>query len=201
MIFFFSFALFSFPTRGLSSRPLTVGGSPSAIQRYPSIDSASYAVTPFCKHDNCNQQTKDLVLIDSVRPRDLQTWINRKLEKTEESSQSHLYLYSKEFSQMAAAATTKPDTRKGKPMLSLISPFNQTSDICDRYLQIDVQVLGSKVIDGHLMSLHQHDYPSALLDGMKQNLITFPRMKKKTASQSISPPQKNNTRGSRVLLA
>ncbi|KAG1462810.1 hypothetical protein G6F56_005434 [Rhizopus delemar] len=197
MIFFFSFALFTLPSRTLNNQ-LTVGGSSSsAIQRYPSLDSASYAVTPFCKHGDCNKQTKDLVLIDSVRPRDLQTWISRKLEKTEENKQSHLYLYSKEFSQMASVA--KSSTHKGKPMLSLISPFNQTSDICDRYLQIDVQILGSKVIDGHLMSLQQYDYPSALLDGMKKDLITYPRIKKKQENKSISAPQKNNTK-SRVLL-
>lgn len=97
------------------------------------------------------------------------------------------------------ASVAKSSTHKGKPMLSLISPFNQTSDICDRYLQIDVQILGSKVIDGHLMSLQQYDYPSALLDGMKKDLITYPRIKKKQENKSISAPQKNNTK-SRVLL-
>ncbi|CEI96345.1 hypothetical protein RMCBS344292_10510 [Rhizopus microsporus] len=184
MILLFSFALFTLPSRSLNGR-LTVGGSSLMINKqYPLIESPShYDVKPYY-HEN-HQQT-DLVLIDSVRPRDLQTWINHKLEKTESSESSHVYLYSKEFSQMASPMTPSV-IYKGKPMLSLISPYNQTSEICDRYLQIDVQVLGSKVIDGHLMSLQQYEYPSALLDGMKKGLITYPRTPtKKNLSRVIT---------------
>ncbi|KAG1143765.1 hypothetical protein G6F37_006256 [Rhizopus arrhizus] len=198
MILFFSFALFTLPSRISVDNRLTVGGSSMTIQQqYPLIeDGSGYAMTPLC-NENCKEQNTDLVLIDSVRPRDLQTWIHRKLEKDSSKGQSHLYLYSKEFSQMASL--TKTSKHKGnKPMLSLISPYNQTADICDRYLQIDVQVLGSKVIEGQLMSLQQYDYPSALLDGMKKDLITYPRKNYKKEKKSISPPIVNH-KSSRVI--
>ncbi|KAG1048145.1 hypothetical protein G6F43_009446 [Rhizopus delemar] len=191
MILFFSFALFTLPSRMMfNNQQLTVGGS-SVIsrQQYPLIDDgssiSSHSMTPslLCKGD-CKDQSTDLVLIDSVRPRDLQMWINHKLEKKQSDKQSHVYLYSKEFSQMASL--TKTNEYKGnKPMLSLISPYNQTADISDRYLQIDVQVLGSKVIEGQLTSLQQYDYPSALLDGIKKDLITYPRIIKKKPTISI----------------
>ncbi|CAO3703586.1 unnamed protein product [Rhizopus stolonifer] len=167
MILFFSFALFTLPFKDTS--PLTVGGS------FASIDGSGYAVKPSCPHGNCNT---DLVLIDSVRPSDLRTWIHRSLQQKENAS--HLYLYSDEFSQMATLAHSD---KQGKPMLSFVSPYNQTEDA---YLQIDVQVLGSKVIEGHLIQLKQHNQSSALLKGMEKDLITFPVRKRQEKGLRIS---------------
>jgi hypothetical protein len=147
------------------------------------------------------ENTTDLVLIDSVRPRDLQTWINHKLDTTSDSNSAqsnkliswfptsasdsnnnvelndgHVNLYSKEFSQLASLYQSQDDLhRNSAPTISLFSPYNQTADSedqCDSYLQIDVQVLRSTVIKGQLMSLQQYGSAStALLDGMKKDLI------------------------------
>jgi hypothetical protein len=151
--------------------------------------------------------TTDLVLIDAaVRPRDLQTWINHKLDSSSSISASsdlqtwssageqpqthprHIYLYSKEFSQIAPMnpieqqqfATSSGDL----PILSLISPYNQTlsadgeeeEDGCvnssKKYLQIDVQVLRSQVIRSQLLPLQQCETASTLLDGMKKDILS-----------------------------
>jgi hypothetical protein len=146
------------------------------------------------------ENTTDLVLIDSVRPRDLQTWINHKLDTSSSSDSAqnsnklvswfdtpmnnnnaemndgHVNLYSKEFSQLASLYKPQGDHgQNSAPTISLFSPYNQTADSqdqCDSYLQIDVQVLRSTVIKGQLMSLQQYGSAStALLDGMKKDLI------------------------------
>lgn len=126
----------------------------------------------------------DLVLIDAVRPRDLQTWINHKtdvndIETWSEKSegQRHVYLYSPEFSQIAPLNPTHPirTSTQDLPMLSLISPYNVTENCKDedqKYLQIDVQVLRSTVIKSQLLPLQQCDFASTLLDGLKKDLIS-----------------------------
>lgn len=162
--------------------------------------------------------TTDLVLINAaVRPRDLQTWINHKLDSTaatihsdssipassnindlqtwsqgqqKQSSQPrHVYLYSKEFSQIAPMNPSQQfTTNSDLPILSLISPYNQTladgqdedgdqdmdNSGCQvkKYLQIDVQVLRSQVIRSQLMPLEQCETASSLLDGMKKNILS-----------------------------
>lgn len=125
----------------------------------------------------------DLVLIDAVRPRDLQTWINHKTdvndiqtwthEPSVPSSQRHVYLYSEEFSQIAPMNPTQPPftaTTEDLPILSLISPYNVTEDCDKKYLQIDVQVLRSTVIKSQLLPLQQ--CTPSLLDGLKKDLIS-----------------------------
>lgn len=149
---------------------------------------------PYCQTEDCdmalNSNSTDLVLIDAVRPRDLQTWINQK--STEPSTlgdkQRHIYLYSKEFSQIApmnGQASFLSTSTDELPILSLISPYNQSQFIPtttedttmeeetteEKYLQIDVQVLRSTVIRSQLLPLQQCDSASALLDGMKKDLI------------------------------
>lgn len=129
----------------------------------------------------------DLVLIDSVRPRDLQTWINHKTDVNDiqtwsngQPAQRHVYLYSKEFSQIAPMNPThQPFTSTSDlPILSLISPYNITDekepqeDCNEKYLQIDVQVLRSTVIKSQLLPLQQCDFASTLLDGLKKDLIS-----------------------------
>lgn len=194
MIILFSFALFTLPSR--TADRLTVGGS-SVLdnkKQFPLIGSSNYnnvdyAVEQYCQTDDCSssnedkQSTTDLVLIDAVRPRDLQTWINHKLDNSQETQeqQRHVYLYSKEFSQIAPIdpAIHSPFTTDELPILSLISPYNQSAStpsaddtIQDqKYLQIDVQVLRSTVIRSQLLPLEQCDSASTLLDGMKKDLI------------------------------
>lgn len=139
-----------------------------------------------------NNHSTDLVLIDAVQPRDLQTWINHKADDTndiqawsngEQPTQRHVYLYSKEFSQIAPIHQQQSPqfttSTADLPILSLISPYNTTTASasdefhCDqqqKYLKIDVQVLRSTVITSQLLPLQQCD--ATLFDGLKNDLIT-----------------------------
>ncbi|KAI8084170.1 uncharacterized protein B0P05DRAFT_536401 [Gilbertella persicaria] len=213
MIILFSFALFTLPSRTASR--LTVGGGEGhALKKQLPLIGSSIS-DDYCQGGGyeCQQQlqqtnTTDLVLIDSVRPRDLQTWINQKLDvkmnnnrliswpvhkEDQKESTDHVYLYSKEFSQLASlhSPLTTKDNEFQLPTISLISPYNQTvtQEQCDSYLQIDVQVLRSTVIKGQLMSLRQFGSGStALLDGMKDDLITntTQRRRREKRTQKIS---------------
>ncbi|KAI8348666.1 hypothetical protein BD560DRAFT_410647 [Blakeslea trispora] len=206
MIILFSFALFSLPSR--TTNRLTVGGGETnAKKQFPLIDSSISDEAAYCDgYSYCQPppSTTDLVLIDSVRPRDLQTWINQKLDTEEivdnnnkliswlpqrkedkRESSDHVYLYSKEFTQLASFHTAQKNTEEQhtkSATISLISPYNLTvpEDQCDSYLQIDVQVLRSTVIKGQLMSLQQFGPGSvALLDGMKDELIANATQKRR----------------------
>lgn len=103
------------------------------------------------------------------------------------TTRPHIYLYSREFSQVAPimndSSTTaacedngssstflmNEDNHNNAALLSLISPL--PADKNTSYLQIDVQVLGSRVIDGPLMSLEQCPFATSLLDNMKDDLL------------------------------
>ncbi|KAI7904354.1 uncharacterized protein BX663DRAFT_504774 [Cokeromyces recurvatus] len=99
MIILFSFALFTLPTRSSVNR-LTVGGSGLLEKnQFPLIDSSSM-LPPIMKEEGREEIPTDLVLLDSVRPRDLQTWINnhklvdqQKSLMTSDNSNNHVYLY------------------------------------------------------------------------------------------------------------
>ncbi|KAG2204992.1 hypothetical protein INT47_002616 [Mucor saturninus] len=177
MIMLFSFALFTLPSR--TADRLTVGGGSvlEGRRQFPAIGSSHHV-----DYSVVNNST-DLVLIDAVRPRDLQTWINHKTDVndiqtwSENEGQRHVYLYSPEFSQIAPTNPTHPisTSTQDLPTLSLISPYNVTENCKDqdqKYLQIDVQVLRSTVIKSQLLPLQQCDFASSLLDGLKKDLIT-----------------------------
>lgn len=219
MIILFSFALFTLPSR--TADRLTVGGS-SVLEnnkkQFPLIGSSNnnydYPVEqqqqqqqPYCQTEDCDMvlnsntnNSTDLVLIDAVRPRDLQTWINQKSNQPStlgDKQQRHIYLFSKEFSQIAPMnqhqASFLSTSTDELPILSLISPYNQSQFIPsssaaastaatteeeeeydpteEKYLQIDVQVLRSTVIRSQLLPLQQCDSADALLDGMRKDLI------------------------------
>ncbi|KAI8980313.1 hypothetical protein BDB01DRAFT_907099 [Pilobolus umbonatus] len=178
MIMLFSFALFTLPSRTASR--LTVGGSMEYQKQFPMIGPSSdidYSVELQCSPDEACEKSMpkstDLILIDPVQPRDLRSWIDHKLDSTKDletlvpyNKESHLYLYSSELSQIASP----PSNGQGQPLLSLISPYNSSSST--EYLQIDVQVLGSRVIDANLLSLNQCNSVEEVLLGMKQDLVT-----------------------------
>ncbi|EPB82043.1 hypothetical protein HMPREF1544_11208 [Mucor circinelloides 1006PhL] len=248
MIILFSFALFTLPSR--TSDRLTVGGSSVLSKKqFPLIGSTSsddmdYSVEQFCQQhaEYCDEametttstsdastsdiNSTDLVLIDSVRPRDLQTWINHKLDvsgdsadndkkliswfpnnaneksDTKDSNDGHVYLYSKEFSQLASMHSSQSQSKdKSPPTISLVSPYNQTAAIQDSYLQIDVQVLRSQVIKGQLMSLQQYGSAStALLDGMKKDLISSNVTRSNKKENLIVKREKRTKKISRVII-
>ncbi|GAN11501.1 hypothetical protein MAM1_0637d11064 [Mucor ambiguus] len=249
MIILFSFALFTLPSR--TSDRLTVGGSSVLSKKqFPLIGSTSsdemdYSVEQFCQQhaEYCDEamesttsasdaptsdiNSTDLVLIDSVRPRDLQTWINHKLDvsgdskdndkkliswfpnnanekspDTKDSNDGHVYLYSKEFSQLASMHSTQSQSKdKSPPTISLVSPYNQTATTQDSYLQIDVQVLRSQVIKGQLMSLQQYGSAStALLDGMKKDLISPNVTRSNKKEDYIVKREKRTKKISRVII-
>ncbi|KAI8639602.1 hypothetical protein BD408DRAFT_484737 [Parasitella parasitica] len=247
MIILFSFALFTLPSR--TSDRLTVGGSSVLSKKQlPLIGSSSsddmdYSIERLCQQhaEYCDESMEaaspaaapsensstDLVLIDSVRPRDLQTWINHKLDVSNKSHDSdnklvswlpnnandrpgskdsndgHVYLYSKEFSQLASMHSTQTLSRdKSPPTISLISPYNQTAAAAqDSYLQIDVQVLRSQVIKGQLMSLQQYGAAStALLDGMKRDLISSNVTRPNKKEDMLVKREKRSKKISRVVI-
>ncbi|KAI8083665.1 hypothetical protein BDF21DRAFT_492590 [Thamnidium elegans] len=178
MIMLFSFALFTLPSR--TADRLTVGGSVMDTKKqFPLIGSSHHVDYSMVN----NNHSTDLVLIDAVRPRDLQSWINHKTDETndiqawsngQQPTQRHVYLYSKEFSQIAPMHTTSQQftSTHDLPILSLISPYNTTEEEknCEKkYLQIDVQVLRSTVINSQLLPMQQCDV--SLFDGLKNDLI------------------------------
>ncbi|KAI8988417.1 hypothetical protein BDF20DRAFT_855594, partial [Mycotypha africana] len=93
----FSFALFTLPTQNSKSNYLTVGGSDyfaaTGKSQYPTIGSSSFNNPDKLLDDGLNgfysnyyhpaahdqHASTDLVLLDSVRPNELQMWINDKL--------------------------------------------------------------------------------------------------------------------------
>ncbi|KAF7724825.1 hypothetical protein EC973_000710 [Apophysomyces ossiformis] len=245
MIILFSFALFTLPSHTVSR--LTVGGAPRQI---PLLGSSGGSVLDVGHPTGGKHATLDgppntaetgslsteLIIMESVRPRDLQMWIEDKLDhglpvtdiKEEEeedndekglvhwpgrvqsakhilssskASSPRVYLYSNGFSQVApihANGSAKdpllfdmPKQHDDEAIFSLVSPFGSTkfshnqSDSshrpCDstifasksqRYLQIDVKVLGSRVIDGELISLEHCPFASSLLSDMKDDLLS-----------------------------
>lgn len=178
--------------------------------------------------------TTDLILLESVRPYALRSWIDDKIghasssEKQSRNKETALvrwsssfsapsrhnndqnardretvpriYLYSDEFSQVAPVIqagnfvdyvipteqrTPNRALTSVHPILSLISPFAGKNDTAaasarsedssrQQYLQIDVQVLGSRVIDGNLLALDQCPFATSLLDNIKDDLVTSP---------------------------
>lgn len=86
---------------------------------------------------------------------ELMKWPPQQLAATEAAaSPAQIYLYSPEFSQVAPVNDSSHSedvadnilNNSGNPILSLISPFEANST----FLQIDVQVLGSRIIDSNL---------------------------------------------------
>ncbi|CAO3589500.1 unnamed protein product [Absidia cylindrospora] len=206
MIILFSFALFTLPSSH-SSDQLTVGGgltkpnialigsSPSSV---PEIrldivgnsdttnepPSSSPSTSTSTASSSSNTTTADLMLIDHVRPSDLQMWIKEKLgdqqqqhdqeeiglvqwrdrqPTTVSKSVSHLYLYANEFSQVTPLHVDHQQQQDPmEPTLSILCPLNQTTP-CERpaYLQIDVKVMGSRVLAGELKHDQQHQWATA----------------------------------------
>ncbi|KAI9318494.1 hypothetical protein BX666DRAFT_1876702 [Dichotomocladium elegans] len=146
----------------------------------------------------------DLVLIDPVQPHALRNWIQDRLTVGDEKGLvqysrpaatsaagiipsntvvvPQIYLYSPEFSQVApvplndsnipACESAQTDNAFDRAaVLSFISPLPEKNS---SYLQIDVQVLGSRVIDGQLMPLDQCPFATSLLDGLKGDLLCAP---------------------------
>ncbi|KAI8886354.1 hypothetical protein K501DRAFT_244337 [Backusella circina FSU 941] len=184
MIMLFSFALFTLPSRTIDQ--LTVGGSSAVIpKQYPMLPATvSNPVELDCQQNSCKPPSTDLVLIDSVRPRDLQTWIQHKLNDVEEITRPSLYLYSNEFSQIASIL--EEPTLHDEPILSLVSPFqtnSNKSDTTNQYLQIDVQVLRSRVINGVLTSFEQCD--SNIIESMQSELLRPTNMTKTRRRKAI----------------
>ncbi|CAO3591946.1 unnamed protein product [Absidia cylindrospora] len=188
MIILFSFAFFSLPSSH-SSDQLTVGGGGSAKPNIPLIGTSPSRVPEIrletidtgaatATADTPNTTT-DLMLIDHVRPLDLQSWIKQTLVQQKHQQQhdqhetglthwqdeqaakglshQHLYLYTDKFSQAAQLhenqheQTPLASTTAIEPTLSILCPLN-TSTSCEppTYLQIDVQILGSRVLEGEL---------------------------------------------------
>lgn len=115
-------------------------------------------------------------------------WSSDAINNKAATPRPHIYLYSPEFSQVApimndTSTTTaacedngssstflmNEDNHNNAALLSLISPL--PADKNTSYLQIDVQVLGSRIIDGPLMSLEQCPFATSLLDNMKDDLL------------------------------
>ncbi|KAI8334320.1 hypothetical protein BC941DRAFT_472903 [Chlamydoabsidia padenii] len=173
MIILFSFALFTLPSSH-SSDQLTVGGGtlekspiPLIGSRMPDIrlDTVPTSGTTTSNTDDTTSSntTTDLMLIDHVRPDDLQSWIKAKLGQQQQDlvpwrGQQHLYLYADHFSQ--AAPLLEQDTTMIPALestLSILCPLNTTSCEQPSYLQIDVQVLGSRVLEGEMKHRQQED--------------------------------------------
>lgn len=111
------------------------------------------------------------MLVDHVRPIDLQAWIKTKLDQPTDHESSlaqwhenglppssqHLYLYADGFSRVAPLPGSDRGSTNDRT-LSILCPLNQTS--CDdsrpSYLQIDVQVIGSRVLLGDLKQSEQY---------------------------------------------
>ncbi|KAI8137378.1 hypothetical protein BJV82DRAFT_674862 [Fennellomyces sp. T-0311] len=195
MIILFSFALFSLPARTVDQ--LTVGGNGGPLSLEGGANVYYNQQTERATLDAApKEKTTDLVLIDPVQPQTLQTWIKDKLSRTNSdddmtglvhwqkavpAAAPKIYLYSPEFSQVVPThndshhESLHSATNDHHPMLSLISPLEQATLSNDttkqQYLQIDVQVLGSRVIDGQLISLDQCPFATSLLHNFKDDLL------------------------------
>ncbi|KAI8059320.1 hypothetical protein BC940DRAFT_323924 [Gongronella butleri] len=172
MIILFSFALFTLPSSHTRDQ-LTVGGSPAS----PSMPLIGASTPSMTLDELPAAPSTDLMLINSVRPGDLQTWIQTSMDPASSNNDStdviqwygqqdhadekgagvppHLYLYANELAQVTplpmAAGAGAHNNPLPESTLSLLCPLN-TSSHCDSYLQIDVKVLGSSIKHGVLRS-------------------------------------------------
>jgi hypothetical protein len=124
--------------------------------------------------------TTELMLVDHVRPIDLQSWIKSKLGRPDDHetslaqwhengtppSSQQLYLYVDGFSRVTPLTGSDSGSTNDRT-LSILCPLNQTSCDGDRssYLQIDVQIIGSRVLLGELKQSEQYRQQQARYEG------------------------------------
>ncbi|SAL98839.1 hypothetical protein [Absidia glauca] len=196
-IILFSFALFSLPASH-SSDQLTVGGVPTK-HNVPHLIASSPSSVPEVRLDTIGgteplpdsnsdssssplntNMTTDLMLLDHVRPIDLQAWIKTKLGRSDDHetglaqwyengtppSSQQLYLYADGFSRVTPLTGSDSGSTNDRT-LSILCPLNQTSCDGDRpsYLQIDVQIIGSRVLLGELKQSEQYRQQQARYEG------------------------------------
>ncbi|KAI7862449.1 hypothetical protein BDF14DRAFT_1886091 [Spinellus fusiger] len=161
MILFFSFALFSFPSH---SGRLTVGGSGKSM---PLLGLAS---TP--------SNTTDLVLMEPVRLHEAETWAlqTRTADVVGWPTHQHVYLYADRLSRMGPNVPLSQS-----PVLSLLSPVESN----DRYLQIDVKVLGSRIVQGQLDALIHCSATEEMNYELWDKNTTRPRTKRNLRRQQV----------------
>lgn len=131
---------------------------------------------------------------------------NEEREQTKEISETtsnHLYLYAKEFSQLGLSSSNnnniKQDSSTIGSTLSIICPLNTTSHCetnsasVDAYLQIDVLVVGSRVLQGELKHQFNNEEDEdmafndqALLNNIKDEMIESILFKSSSPSPSSS---------------
>ncbi|KAI8093185.1 uncharacterized protein BX664DRAFT_329111 [Halteromyces radiatus] len=151
-----------------------IGSSPSSVPEIR-LDTVDHSTTTESTTTTTNSTivTTDLMLMNHVQPGQLQSWIKEQLTSQKQehpvhqetglvqwrdssSSSGHLYLYAQELSQVKPIQTDPlTATTTFEPTLSILCPLN-TSSACERpsYLQIDVKVLGSRILDGELKQMN-----------------------------------------------
>ncbi|KAL0077941.1 hypothetical protein J3Q64DRAFT_1839904 [Phycomyces blakesleeanus] len=197
MILLFSFAVFSLPSH--SNSLLTVGGSPggqapllaltstspspssSSISSSGGIISGSGSSGSIINSGSGSgsggggdSDTTDLMIVSPVLPTAedwaLQTRSDDHFVDVDwPGPHKHVYFYADTLTRFGPNVPLSQS-----PVLSLLSPF--TSETNDRYLQIDVKVLGSRVVQGQLDALMH--CPASATESLLSNSTTLGRRKK-----------------------
>ncbi|KAI9277916.1 hypothetical protein BC943DRAFT_332411 [Umbelopsis sp. AD052] len=202
MIMLFSFALFSLPNGSVNR--LTVGGSakqqligPSSFysveaKQHKLLDGGSPTASP-------PAQSTELMVVESIKPYDLQLWIQESLKmeaeadkRTSDSASStglvqyqtgqpismadtpSLYLYANHLSQVVRLTDEhNKQANSVTPRVSLLSPLVPSHESCEpqQYLQVDMQVLGSKIVGAQMVGLKDSAFIPV---SMKDQLVTPP---------------------------
>jgi len=203
MIMLFSFALFSLPNGSVNR--LTVGGSskrpligPSGLlyiepnQQHKLLDGGSLTSSAPAS------QSSELMVVESIKAHDLQTWIQESLRAESDQLVSEpatstglvqyqsggpsytfeapsLYLYANQLSQVVRLGDEYKTNGANSisPRVSLLSPLQPSHEACEpqQYLQVDMQVIGSKVVGAQMVGLKDSVFVPVSL---KDQLVTPP---------------------------
>lgn len=197
----FSFALFTLPsgsvnrlTVGGSSRRPLIGPSSNLLYLEQShqrlLDSGS--PTP-----HTPAPTSELMVVESIKAHDLQSWIQESLNNESEKQltepatstglvqystaqaamfdETPLYLYTNKLAQVVRLGKEHNPNRNNimSPRVSLLSPLQSSNEECEpqQYLQVDMQVIGSKIVGAQMVGLKDSSFVPLSL---KDQLVTPP---------------------------
>jgi hypothetical protein len=139
------------------------------------------------------------MVVESIKPYDLQLWIQESLKAEAEADKrtsdsasstglvqyqtgqpvamadtSSLYLYANHLSQVVRLTDERnKQANSVSPRVSLLSPIIPSHESCEpqQYLQVDMQVLGSKIVGAQMVGLKDSAFIPVSL---KDQLVTPP---------------------------
>ncbi|KAI8880853.1 hypothetical protein K501DRAFT_335105 [Backusella circina FSU 941] len=141
MIILFSFAILALPTAKNNRLPLMSSAHTNNVN--------TFQLNRYCdqtnKEDEVMEEKEETFFIKSVSGSELKQSITHENQQKEQATSSALHLYSNQLIQL------QQDKKKEDTCIesfSLLCPYDETAADDKRLLQIDMQVLGSRIVQG-----------------------------------------------------